>query len=437
MKKLLGALGIVIVVALILLAQNTFTSFVYQEVGTVAGTGGSISTAWFSVQNSGGNYHQLTWTVTGAPASCTIQVDYSNNGSTVAGQTIASQTCTTNGSFLNTVAVTPAFVRITYNISVGGTLFYNTVGYMILPASSGGTITSGSITTNGTGAGAIGLLQGIITQPPANSFNIISNTTEPNAGVNMVLPSTTGQGALEASLGSGAAGTVTCAGCGTLTGGGNINISAPGAGYVNIPACWITGGGGSGGTCSVTALSAGTIIASNVVINNGGSGYTSNATLNFSVDLDMGWAGNTYTLFGSTSGTQSISCLPLATCTGLQATANLSVNKFTTNANCAASGTAANPSVVTCTSQGAGAFSCSISASTGTCVVNDTAVGANSIIVINPDASLGARLSVTCNTTADIPTGPRISARTAGTSFTINLGTLAVNPGCYTFVIIN
>lgn len=109
-----------------------------------------------------------------------------------------------------------------------------------------------------------------------------------------------------------------------------------------------------------------------------------------------------------------------------------------TTTNCAAAGSAANPSLVACTAASAGAFSCSTTASTGTCVVSSTSVTANSRIFIQPSAAEGANLSVTCNTTADTGlTAPRLASKSAGTSFTVNLGTFATNPLCFSYFIIN
>jgi hypothetical protein len=106
--------------------------------------------------------------------------------------------------------------------------------------------------------------------------------------------------------------------------------------------------------------------------------------------------------------------------------------------HCAAAGTAANPSVVSCGAGTSGFFSCATNASTGTCTVNTTAVTANSVIQVQPDSTLGTALSVTCNTSADTGvTAPRISARTAGTSFTITLGTFSTNPECFSYLVIN
>jgi len=111
---------------------------------------------------------------------------------------------------------------------------------------------------------------------------------------------------------------------------------------------------------------------------------------------------------------------------------------YTSTVNCAAIGTAANPSVASCTSATAGSFSCATNASTGTCTVNTTAVTANSEILIEGrnDTTTGTRLGVTCNT--GITTAlPEISAVVAATSFTINLGTFTTNPECFSFLVVN
>lgn len=113
---------------------------------------------------------------------------------------------------------------------------------------------------------------------------------------------------------------------------------------------------------------------------------------------------------------------------------------YATATNCAANGTAANPSVVSCSAASAGMFSCSTSASTGTCQVNTTAVTANSEIMITQDAADGGagQLNVTCNTANVLNTSkPLLVSKSSGTSFTINLGTVATNPACFEYHIVN
>jgi hypothetical protein len=100
-----------------------------------------------------------------------------------------------------------------------------------------------------------------------------------------------------------------------------------------------------------------------------------------------------------------------------------------TNANCSSS---ASPAA--CGSAGAG--SVAIAGGATTLVVDTSAVTANSQIMLQEDSSLGAKLSVTCNTTAGRTY--TVSARTAGTSFTITSSSApATNPACLSYVIIN
>jgi lysophospholipase L1-like esterase len=80
-----------------------------------------------------------------------------------------------------------------------------------------------------------------------------------------------------------------------------------------------------------------------------------------------------------------------------------------------------------------------IATSATSVVVNTTAVTANSQILVVPDESLGTKLGVTCNTTATVALASYgVTARTSGTSFTISTtGTVATNPACYSFTIVN
>jgi hypothetical protein len=113
------------------------------------------------------------------------------------------------------------------------------------------------------------------------------------------------------------------------------------------------------------------------------------------------------------------------------ASANMTAAAYFSGSNCAS---AASPAV--CVGASAGAFT--IAAGATSVTVNTTAVTINSEIEIQPDSSLGTRLGVTCNTSLATVIGPVITARTAGTSFTVSItGTLVANPACYTYSIIN
>lgn len=70
--------------------------------------------------------------------------------------------------------------------------------------------------------------------------------------------------------------------------------------------------------------------------------------------------------------------------------------------------------------------------------INTTAVTANSQIFVTIDEGLGTKLSVTCNTTLATLVQPVVTARSAGASFTIQINaTLAVNPACVSYLIVN
>lgn len=116
---------------------------------------------------------------------------------------------------------------------------------------------------------------------------------------------------------------------------------------------------------------------------------------------------------------------------GLQATTYL------TNTNCGATGTAASPSVVSCVGAAAGAFSCAVAASGTTCVVNTTAVTANSEIFIEMTTSESARLGVTCNNAPTAVPAVLLSTKAAASGFTLVMPTIITNPLCFDYHIVN
>jgi hypothetical protein len=107
---------------------------------------------------------------------------------------------------------------------------------------------------------------------------------------------------------------------------------------------------------------------------------------------------------------------------------------YSTLTNCSSS---ASPAV--CGSAAAGSVALPTNAVSSSIVVNTTAVTANSQIVVTTDDTLGAKLGVTCNSTvATLVGGLTISARTAGTSFTIaNNVAVVTNPLCVSYTIVN
>lgn len=97
-------------------------------------------------------------------------------------------------------------------------------------------------------------------------------------------------------------------------------------------------------------------------------------------------------------------------------------------ANCADSAGAA-----ACGSALSGSFV--VDAAATTTVVSTTSVTANSQIFVTFDSSLGTRLGITCNAT--IPALYGVTARTAGTSFTLTSSAPITNPACFNYWIIN
>jgi len=139
-----------------------------------------------------------------------------------------------------------------------------------------------------------------------------------------------------------------------------------------------------------------------------------NATVNASNTGVIGNSSVTDVYFGGTGGLASIHA------------ANIG------GAGCTSS---ASPAVCAATIVG----SVAIASGGTTLVVNTTAVGANSEIMVTEDQGLGAKLGVTCNTQSLLIVGPpRVTARSAGTSFTIGVDVaLTANPMCVNFQVIN
>jgi len=101
---------------------------------------------------------------------------------------------------------------------------------------------------------------------------------------------------------------------------------------------------------------------------------------------------------------------------------------YNTQTNCSSTSSPA-----ACVSASAG--SVTVPASATTEIVNTTVITANSQVLLTFDSSLGSKLNVTCNTTAVQGT---VSARTAGTSFTIKLPTAPnKDPACFSYEIFN
>jgi len=231
------------------------------------------------------------------------------------------------------------------------------------------------------------------------------------------------------------ANTLTYTGSGGIT-ASNGSITASGS-IAAGSSCTPMGASAHGGVCMGENASTGWTPTSGFTYFRADSGHTIQASVNGVAEapLVQGPASDTSGHIASFSGTAGA----LLADSGVSASSGtLTATLYATATKCAAAGTGANPSLVACSAAPAGFFSCATNASTGTCVVSTTAVTANSVIQVQPDSTLGTALSVTCNTTADSGlTAPRVSARSAGTSFTITLGTFTTNPECFSYIIIN
>lgn len=168
------------------------------------------------------------------------------------------------------------------------------------------------------------------------------------------------------------------------------------------------------------------------------AGYAYNAIPNADLaNSAITIAGTSVSLGGSTTSLPSPGVIG-GTTPAAGSFTTLTGSTFNSTTKCAAVGSAASPSVASCSAAPTGSFSCATNASGATCVVDTSAVTANSAIFVQPDSSLGTLLSVTCNTTADTAlTAPRVSARSAGTSFTLTLGTFSSNPLCFSYFLVN
>lgn len=157
----------------------------------------------------------------------------------------------------------------------------------------------------------------------------------------------------------------------------------------------------------------------------GGIGVTGaiagSSDINAGITGAIYWASRTKMLSGADG---SLGLTNLAGTVG----ANVNLGAITTFTNCSSS---AAPAVC-----GAAAAGSVVIAAAGTTVtVNTTAVTANSQIMLMYDASLGTRLSVTCNATEPALYG--VTARTPATSFTITASVSVTNPICFSYIIIN
>jgi hypothetical protein len=130
MKKKIAAgllTSILILSAVLLLFGQGNSIYLYRFLQPVGGANATGSTIFYNTSNVAATYASVSWTVNGTLTGCTIQVNYSTNGTTVAGQLISSQTCTSNGSFIAGATSTPLYVQAAYTITPVGSGYLNFV----------------------------------------------------------------------------------------------------------------------------------------------------------------------------------------------------------------------------------------------------------------------------------------------------------------------
>lgn len=133
--------------------QSTYFRFIDSTVST---------SSTLNLQNSGSIFHQISWTVSGTVATCTVAVDSSADGiSWSAGGIIPAKTCTSNGDSLPQTHVVANFARVNVTAisGAGAQVIVVYTGYTTA-AAGGGTVTSVTgtppITSSGGNAPAIG-----------------------------------------------------------------------------------------------------------------------------------------------------------------------------------------------------------------------------------------------------------------------------------------
>ena len=221
----------------------------------------------------------------------------------------------------------------------------------------------------------------------------------------------------------------------TAVGQGSLQVLTSGNQDVAIGAGAGTNTTGSGNT--LIGFSAGNNLTSggsNTIVGNNNGGVVSTGSNN--VVIGVGLTGIT-----ATSSNQ-LDIMDVIVGTGMNVPATSVVTNqgtwssllYATKTNCSSS---ASPAV--CGGAAAGSVALPTNAVSSSLVVDTTAVTANSQIFVQADDTLGTKLSVTCNSTAaTLAGGLAITARTAGTSFTIaNNIAVTTNPLCVSYWIVN
>lgn len=210
-------------------------------------------------------------------------------------------------------------------------------------------------------------------------------------------------------------------------------VEVTGLSFADIQSMTLTGVGGVSPANGVKAGSGGTIYAQSTnqttslanaayLAQDGGSIDNTSATGSVNSTPTTGTVSNNNAFIGQKNTSTSVP----------NTFGSVTAATFKTTTNCASG---ASPAVCAAAASGGAAVP---TGTNPTLVVNTTAVTANSVILLTPDESLGTKLSVTCNSTVTTQGPLIVTARTAATSFTVQVAaTVATNPVCFNWVIVN
>jgi len=403
-------------------SSDTFTTYVNGFLATTGAASFQVAAGqYFTINNGATNL----WEVRISVAMPLLAADTSGSGTAQSANTIPVFTPQSGNCIIYTTTTTNSSTGLTVNINSLGAksvAVAGTSGYTTTLTTSPHSIPASTpipLCYNGTQWGAVqnGLLPTASGGPESSiTASAASNTIAENAAGDWIARNGVETAALTAPWSfSDANSSNNNTNIGLLVGATGTSTGGIGLLVYDVSGTGDIFRAYSGGSVTSNVYTAGTLEA-NVT-----AGGVVNAATGFRI-ANAAASGH----FPCGNGTNYVDCT------------NVTGATYATATKCAAAGSAANPSVASCSAAPAGSFSCATNASAGTCTINTSAVTASSAIFVQPDSSLGTLLSVTCNTTADTAlTAPRVSARSAGTSFTITLGTFSTNPLCFNYWVVN
>lgn len=252
--------------------QSTYFRFIDSTVST---------SSTINLQNSGSIFHQISWTVSGTVATCTVAVDSSADGiAWSAGGIIPAKICTSNGDSLPQTHVVANFARINVTaISGAGAQVIVVYTAYTTAAAGGGTVTN--VTASGP-----------VTSSGGNTPNIACPTCAIGPGTSVAGHIATYSGTDGITLADGGA-----PGTGTVS---NVATTSPiGGGPITTTGTL---------TCTTCTTNASALTSNSLVLGGGGqatktvTGLTTDGTSTLNLGV-AGTSGGAIILAGSASGT--------------------------------------------------------------------------------------------------------------------------------------